>query len=72
VLPDQKIVPELAVLVLAVLPQRLGEIADAVAYLRIQLRPRQWRWRNRHPGTVEVPAVGEGDFMVVDGPQAAH
>jgi hypothetical protein len=35
VLPDEKIVLELAVSVLAVHPQRLGEIADVAAYLRI-------------------------------------
>jgi hypothetical protein len=35
VLPDQKIVAELEVPVLAVLPWRLGEIVDAAAYLRI-------------------------------------
>jgi hypothetical protein len=66
VLPDEKIVPELMVPLLAVLLQRLGEIADATVYLRIQLRPRWWRQRNRHPSTDEVPAVGEGDVVVVD------
>jgi hypothetical protein len=66
VLPDKKIVPELMVPLLVVLPQHLGEIADAAAYLRIQLQPRRWRRRNRHPSTDEVPAVGEGDVVVVD------
>jgi hypothetical protein len=66
VLPRVEIVPELAVPVLAVEPQRLGKVPDAAPYLHIQLRPRRWRRRNRHPRTVDVPAVGEADIVVVD------
>jgi hypothetical protein len=43
VLPREEIVPELSIPVLAVKPQRLREIVDAAAYLRIQLRARRRR-----------------------------
>jgi hypothetical protein len=76
VLPREEIVPEPAIPVLVVEPQRLGEVPDAAPYLRIQLRPRRWRRRNRHPGTVEVPSVGESDVVVVDAlvgrPERSH
>jgi hypothetical protein len=65
VLPGEEVIPELVVPVLVVVSQRLGEISDAAAYLCIQLRSRRWRQRNRHPGTVEVLAMGEADVMVV-------
>jgi hypothetical protein len=66
VLLGEEAIPELLVLVLAVLPQHLGEVANAAVYFRIQPQPHWWRRRNRHPGTVDVPAVGEGDVGVVD------
>jgi hypothetical protein len=65
VLPGEQVVLELPVPVLAIVPHRLGEIPDAAAYLRIQFWARRRR-RNRHPGTVQVPAVGEADVMVLD------
>jgi hypothetical protein len=43
VLPGEEVITELAVPILAVEPQRLGEIADAAAYLRIQLRAHRRR-----------------------------
>jgi hypothetical protein len=66
VLPGEEVIPELAFLVYAVEPQRLGKILDAAAYLRILLRPRLWRRWNRHPRTVQVPAMRESDIVVVD------
>jgi hypothetical protein len=54
------------------MPHPLGEFSDAAAYLCIQLWPhRRQRW-NRHPGIVEVPAVGEANVVVVDAWLAAQ
>jgi hypothetical protein len=66
VLPCEEVMPELPVPILVVLPQCLGEVADAAAYFRIQPRHHRWHRRNRHPDTAEVPAVGEGYVGVVD------
>jgi hypothetical protein len=49
------------VLVLAVTAQRLGEVLNAEAYLCGEFGPRGHR-RDRHPGTVQVPAGGKGDI----------
>jgi hypothetical protein len=38
--------------------QRLGEVPDAAVYLRIQIGPLLGHWQDRHPGTVQVLAVG--------------
>jgi hypothetical protein len=66
VLPVEEVPPVPPVLVLAVLPHRLGEVADAAVHLRIQPRAHRRRRWIRHPDKVEVPVVGEGDVRVVN------
>jgi hypothetical protein len=65
-IPTEEVVPELLVLVLALAMQRLGEVTDAATYLRREFGPRLGHRLDRRPCTVQVPAGGEGDIIVVD------
>jgi hypothetical protein len=64
VLLGEEVIPKLGVLVHALIAHRLGEIPDTTTYLCIQLRPCLRRRRDLLPGTIEVPAVWEGDVGV--------